>query len=204
MFEEDSWLPPHALPRMHGSFAIPRMPSAPITRAAYVYGPGQQYSLLPNFYPYTSPTRASSRPAGPETIRIVYPLDIGYRHRSQLCLVDVLDGGILAPGTRAVLRAYDPLYVRPDDLHTIPIPNTVPSTSCPDPGEILPSMVLSNGSLQLLDTASMAVLSAEDLHVLIDELALVKLMLSCRRSPKQNSSPLMTLIVHMYYYLWLN
>lgn len=164
MFEEDSWLPPQASPRKHGSFAIPRMPTAPIPRAAYVYGPGQQYSLLPNFYPYTSPTQVSSQAVRTETIRIVYPLDIGYRHRSQVCLVEVLDGGTLAPGTRAVLRAYDSLYVRPDDLHTIPLPYIFPSMSCPDPRDISPSMALSNGSLRLSDAASIVALSAEDIR----------------------------------------
>ena len=140
MFEEDPWLPPQASPRKQGSLAIPRMPTKPITRAAYVYGPGQQYTLLPNFYPYTSSTLSSTQPSGTVTIQIVYPLDIGYRHRSQICLVEVLRGGTLAQGTKAVLRAYDPLFVRPDDLHTIPLPRTFPEVclliSAPETTEI--------------------------------------------------------------------
>lgn len=201
MFEDDPWLPSKTSPRKHESFAVPRMPTVPITRTAFVYGPGQQYSLLPNFFPYTSPTQTSSQPARPESIQIVHPLDIGYRHRSQVCLVEVVDGRTLAQGTRAVLRAYDPLYIRPDDLHTISLPSTFPSASCPDPIEISTSVDLSNGSLQSLDPASMATLSIEDLQVRIDKLPQVKLMFSNRRLPKRNNSPSMPLIMHLYYHL---
>src|ERR1700731_3554146 len=129
MFEEDAWLPPRRPPLQDGYFAIPRMSTNPILKAAYAYGPGQLLTLLPNFYPLAAAPTPTIRPpqqTHKTIVRILFPVSTGYHRRTQISVVEIVESTGLAVGTRALLRAYDPLYIRPDDLHTIALPSIFP------------------------------------------------------------------------------
>jgi hypothetical protein len=125
MFEEGAWLPPRRPPRQDGIFAVPRIPTLPVIRAAYTYGPGREFTLLPNFFFPTSDYKIEDAPLSEKaTIRIIQPVSIGYHHRSQMSLVEIIEHETLDPGTKAIMRVYDPLYIRPDSLHTISLPRS--------------------------------------------------------------------------------
>src|SRR5436190_13014153 len=93
MFEESVWLPPHPGMKIHAHVAVPRITSRPVLKAAYTYQPGQVYTLCPNSYPFgsKSATPVAVLDPNPVTIQIQQPLDIGYRHRSQVVLAKIVD-----------------------------------------------------------------------------------------------------------------
>ena len=154
MFEEDEWLPPCPTKAVVGRFAVPRMPQNKVKRAAYVYGPGQEYKLHNNHFPFassttgTSPTftaaelDAFSKIAAPNpelspestapipsisqnndspVIRIIEPIDIGYHHKTQIVLAEILSGS-QHRGKKIIMRAYDQLFICPGDLPVVDIP----------------------------------------------------------------------------------
>ena len=154
MFEEDEWLPPYPNKSVIGRFAVPRMPQNKVKRAAYVYGPGQEYKLHNNHFPFPPSTTgaspafavaeldasskfASSNPElGPDSttpftsilqnndspiIRIIEPIDIGYHHKTQVVLAELLSGSKHC-GKKIIMRAYDQLFICPGDLPVVDIP----------------------------------------------------------------------------------
>jgi hypothetical protein len=129
ILEQGGWLPPRKPPRQDGTFAVPRIPTLPIIRAAYTYDPGREFTLLPNLFFPTSNYEHEEAPLSEKArVRIIRPVSIGYHHRSQICLVEIIEHETLARGTKAIMRVYDHLYIRPDSLHTIPLPRIFPAT----------------------------------------------------------------------------
>ena len=146
MFEEDSWLHPNKTPPMYNGFAVPRLPSK-VTRAAYIYHPGKEFTLYPNNPVFitadidsgaisSAPATASSlspdalfpaiqfplvHQSSDLAVRIIEPLDIGYHHKSQIAVVEV--NAPLHRGKKLVLRTYDPSYLCPDDLFVVSLGN---------------------------------------------------------------------------------
>ena len=65
------------------------------------------------------------------TIKILYPLDVGYRNCSQVAMVVVVDGRDNLKGQKVVIRCFDPTVIRPANLPAIKLPGTTPTPSSP-------------------------------------------------------------------------
>lgn len=53
------------------------------------------------------------------TITIKEPLDIGYGHRSQVVLAEIMDGNSYLKGLTVIMRCFDPIFLCPADLPTV-------------------------------------------------------------------------------------
>lgn len=128
MFEESGWLPPSPQKKIHIHVAVPRIASKPVLKAAYTYQPGQRYTLFPNFFPFgsKSATPVTVSDPNPVAIQIRYPLDIGYRHRSQVVLAEIVDQSSHLNGLNVVVRCFDPIFHCPADLPAVLLPRTPP------------------------------------------------------------------------------
>ena len=60
------------------------------------------------------------------TIQIQQPLNIGYRHRSQVVLAEIVDGSGHLKGLKVVMRCFDPIYYCPADLPAVLLPRILP------------------------------------------------------------------------------
>ena len=128
MFEESGWLPPSAQKKTHIHVAVPRITSKPVLKAAYTYQPRQRYTLFPNFFPFgsKSATPVVVSDLNPVTIQIQYPLDIGYRHRSQVVIAEIVQGSSHLKGLKVVMRCFDPIFHCPADLPAVLLPRIPP------------------------------------------------------------------------------
>jgi hypothetical protein len=121
---QDVWPPEGRSRTMHRGVALPRLPTKPIKKAEYTYQPGLKYTLHPNLYPFTTPSSTAVHPSDPTnvTIEILYPVDVGHRHRSQVVLARVTDAKNMMPGETVVMRCFDPLFYSVHDLPTLRFP----------------------------------------------------------------------------------
>lgn len=113
MFEEGSRF--LSLQKTYAHVAVPRITSKPVLKAEYTYQPGRHFALFPNFHPFgsKSATPVTVSDPNPVTIKIQEPLDIGFGHRSQVALAEIVEGNSQLKGLKVVMRCFDQVFLCP-------------------------------------------------------------------------------------------